>query len=514
MNTWNVANTNQVYDGGDTLVNGTVAYVDGTKTATFTQASPPLAWGTRYTARISTAATDIDLLTMQSAKVWTFTTTMPVYPIVVTRAPAHGDVGVLRGTNITATLSKDIDASSVVSDATCLVFTDANGNNVYDAGDTLFNSVATRSAPRVITINPTGNLVWNTVYTVNLTTGIRDTDGLYLQSTASWYFTVETAVNPVVSNTVPAPDATGVLPSATVNATFSKDMKETETELSFTLTKDSDLSTVAGTAHYDTGGTRRLTFTPSSPLVPGEKYTAVVHGDGAAGSAEATDGRVVTQKLQVLSFCRNRPSVLLKSPADSSVGISRSTTIKAVFSKGIDPATVTPSTFLVKDGSGGTVPGTVGYDALTFTATFTPDAQLAFASYSATIKSGAAGIKDPDGIELASDVTWTFTTVPSLTEPVAANNKIVPGGSQKVTIFIPQPPAGAGALVTVQVFTATGKRVATLVNNQSYSSIVAGLPLLWDGTNGRAQKLGPGLYFIRITATGGYSRVLKVMIVR
>ncbi len=31
--------------------------------------------------------------------------------------------------------------------------------------------------------------------------------------------------------------------------------------------------------------------------------------------------------------------------------------------------------------------------------------------------------------------------------------------------------------------------------------------------NGKVQKLGPGLYFIRITAPG-YSRVLKVMIVR
>ena len=63
-----------------------------------------------------------------------------------------------------------------------------------------------------------------------------------------------------------------------------------------------------------------------------------------------------------------------------------------------------------------------------------------------------------DGIAMASDVAWTFTTVPSLTEPVAANNKIVPGGAQKVTIFIPQPPAGSGALAA-QLLEALGDRV-------------------------------------------------------
>jgi len=83
-----------------------------------------------------------------------------------------------------------------------------------------------------------------------------------------------------------------------------------------------------------------------------------------------------------------------------------------------------------------------------------------------------------------------------------------------VLIFIPQPTSNPADKVTVQVFTPTGRRVATLVNAESYSSLVSRLPLLWDGTNGKSQKLGPGLYFIRITSAGGYSRTLKVMIVR
>jgi hypothetical protein len=159
------------------------------------------------------------------------------------------------------------------------------------------------------------------------------------------------------------------------------------------------------------------------------------------------------------------------------------------------------------------VTGDVTYDNTTFTATFTPDADLLFTSYTATIKAGPTGVLSTDGIQLAGDESWTFTTIPSLTEPVAANNKITPSSTDPVTVFIPQPPQGAADRVTVQVFTATGKKVATLVNNQAWSAFQASLPLEWDGTNGLGEPLGPGLYFIQIRATG-YLRTLKVMIVR
>ena len=53
----------------------------------------------------------------------------------------------------------------------------------------------------------------------------------------------------------------------------------------------------------------------------------------------------------------------------------------------------------------------------------------------------------------------------------------------------------------------------TLVANRPYEEILEDLPLVWDGTNGRQQRLGPGLYFIQIRATG-FSKTLKVLIVR
>ena len=52
------------------------------------------------------------------------------------------------------------------------------------------------------------------------------------------------------------------------------------------------------------------------------------------------------------------------------------------------------------------------YTAATRTVTLTPTSPLAnLTVYTATVKSGASGVKDAAGNPLASDVVWTFTTV-------------------------------------------------------------------------------------------------------
>ena len=98
-------------------------------------------------------------------------------------------------------------------------------------------------------------------------------------------------------------------------------------------------------------------------------------------------------------------------------------------------------------------------------------------------------------------------------EPVAANNRITPGSKDPIKIYIPAPPGGAQERVTVEVYTVTGERVTTLVNNRPYQEIVSSLPLEWYGKNGKQKDLGPGLYFIQIR-TKSYKKVLKVLIVR
>jgi hypothetical protein len=110
-------------------------------------------------------------------------------------------------------------------------------------------------------------------------------------------------------------------------------------------------------------------------------------------------------------------------------------------------------------------------------------------------------------------ITLLQLDIPIPDEPVAANNRILPGQTNPVVIYIPEPPGGPSERVTVQIYTVAGERVATLVDNRRYSQISSSLPLLWFGKNQRQKDLGPGLYFIQIK-TSSYTKILKVLIVR
>lgn len=102
------------------------------------------------------------------------------------------------------------------------------------------------------------------------------------------------------------------------------------------------------------------------------------------------------------------------SPADGTTDVAVSTDVTATFSEAMDAATIANGTFtLTKQGATSPVAATVTYDAATKRATLSPDADLEpGATYTATIKGGASGVKDSAGNTLANDKTWTFTIAP------------------------------------------------------------------------------------------------------
>lgn len=102
------------------------------------------------------------------------------------------------------------------------------------------------------------------------------------------------------------------------------------------------------------------------------------------------------------------PTVTSVTPANGSGPFCpTSTIVTATFSKAINPATLTSSTFTVNAGAAN-IAGQVGYVAATNTATFTPTVPLpASSSFTATISTGA---NDTFGNPLASNFVWTFTT--------------------------------------------------------------------------------------------------------
>lgn len=110
------------------------------------------------------------------------------------------------------------------------------------------------------------------------------------------------------------------------------------------------------------------------------------------------------------------PTVASNSPANDETSVARNKVVSVTFSEEMDAATITTSTFTLKQGTTD-VAGTVAYSGTT--ATFTPEAALtADVVYTATITTGAKSIP---GIALSADKAWSFTTGGSTTGLAAVN---------------------------------------------------------------------------------------------
>ena len=150
------------------------------------------------------------------------------------------------------------------------------------------------------------------------------------------------------------------------------------------------------------------------------------------------------------------PAITLKSPANAATGVQPATTVRATFSRPMDGASLNAATFTLTRPNGTAVSGAVAYDPVSFTATFTPDFELALeTTYTARL---AATVRAENGVALGTPQTWSFTTrPPDRTPPVA-------------TVTAP----AAGALVV------TG---TTVTATASDDSAVAGVQFKVDGND-------------------------------
>jgi hypothetical protein len=114
-----------------------------------------------------------------------------------------------------------------------------------------------------------------------------------------------------------------------------------------------------------------------------------------------------------LSTDTTPPTVTATSPGAGATAVSVTTAVTATFSEPVAPATVTASTFELRDGGGALVSASVTYDTTTRTATLRPAAALTSGgTYTARVHGAAASpyVTDLAGNPLAADVAWSFTT--------------------------------------------------------------------------------------------------------
>jgi hypothetical protein len=177
----------------------------------------------------------------------------------------------------------------------------------------------------------------------------------------------------------------------------------------FTLVDTSTGTTLTAAVAYNSTN-QRATLTPGSPLRAGVRYLATVKG-GASGVQSATGLALAADRVWSFTVETTPPTVTATSPASGATGVARTVNATATFSEAMDASTVNASTFELRNAAGQLVAGAVSYSVSNRRATLNPTSTLgALATYTATVKGGASGVKDVAGNPLAANVTWSFST--------------------------------------------------------------------------------------------------------
>jgi len=361
-------------------------------------------------------------------------------PWVTAVIPLNGAVGVPINIKITATFSEDMNPATITGTTFTVVNTTLGGTAV--AGNVTYN-VASRTATFTPTIPAT--LPVSTLFTATITTGAKDLRGNALVSQYVWTFTTGLApdtVKPRVTVTFPATTIPGPTPGVPVNtaitATFTKNMTPAtliSPATSVTLTCPTCIvPSVTGTVSY-AAASRTVKFKPTTPAVlefP-QTYTVTIKGTGASPATDLA-GNILAGNQAALPASSDyiwtfntvaaplpsNVSVASTVPAGGAVGVCPNATVNATFTvpSGLrmDPLTVDATTFtLTGPGLTPVTASSISLDAATGRiATFTPSTLLVNGVlYTATIKSGVAGVTDLAGNTMLADYSWTFTAGPA-----------------------------------------------------------------------------------------------------
>ena len=165
------------------------------------------------------------------------------------------------------------------------------------------------------------------------------------------------------------------------------------------------------------------------------------------------------------------PSVNFTVPWDGATDVPVNQAIAATFSDPMNPATITRSSFALKNGNR-SVSGKVTYAGTT--ATFTPGSLLEpDTTYTATITTRA---KDVAGNGLGSNSVWSFTTSPASDITTPTVSSAVPADSA-VNVPVSQTIAATfseamhPATITSSTFTLTGPGTSPVVGTVAYDVI-------------------------------------------
>ena len=441
MNPSSITGNVELRNPSDQLIPATVTYNAANNTVTLAPTSI-LVNNTVYTVRVmggGNGVKDISGNALASNYSWSFATTVGdiIAPLITATTPAHGATGVSTSPVVAVTFNETMDGSTI------------NGST-FELRNSLNNlvpsSVNYSPGSRTAALAPSVALAGSSTYTViikGLAGGIKDSAGNALASDSIWSFTTNAGdvTAPLIVSTSPINGATGISIQTDVSAGFNEAMDPSTINGASIELRNPSNNLVSSTIIYNSE-TRTVFLTPLSNLANGTVYTVRIRG-GVSGVKDITGNGLIADS--VWSFTTDQGDVtapLVNSvlPVNGASSVSTGTTLVVVFNEPMNAATINTSTIEVRNPSDVLVPATVTFNAETNTATLTPSAALANATaYTATVRGQATGVQDVAGNALASNHTWSFTTVEA--------------SSTIVTIFAPTSTPGSqendGAAVEV-----------------------------------------------------------------
>jgi hypothetical protein len=467
------ANTFELRNPSNNLVTAAITYDVVSKTATL-DPTANLAASTTYMATVKGGATDPRVKDQAGNALannfsWSFTTaavdTTP--PAVTSVTPASGTSGVSSGTNVTATFSEAMDATTI----------NTNSFELRDPANNLVAAAITYDvATRTVTLDPTANLTATTTYTATVKGGVtdprvKDQAGNALASNFTWSFTSAAGPScpcsiwndttlPAGQDTDPNPTEVGVKFRSDTNGyisglRFYKHATNTGVHVG-SLWTSTGTKLASATFTNETGsGWQQVSFASPVAITANTTYVASYHTnvgryavngnffaatgvtngpltalrngvDGANGVyAYGPNTLFPNQTYQTENYWVDvvfintlppditPPTVTSVSPANGAAGLVLDSLATVTFSEAMDPASINSSTFELRDSSNTLVPATVTIGGETGTITLDPISSLVNSmTYTATVKGGATEprVKDVAGNAMVANFSWSFTT--------------------------------------------------------------------------------------------------------